>query len=342
MMDKLHGKKVLLICPRFFGYESEIKNELVNLGAQVDYFDERPFSSSIAKIANRLNVKFFIKKTIKQHYDGILAQSKSRQYDYMLVISPETMDIKFVRDFKALCPNAKTILYLWDSIVNKKNARSILDAFDKAITFDPNDAAVDDRVSFLPLFYISRYDRRTLTLNHGENKSFNVAFIGTAHSDRYTIVNKVLVGLRSSKLSNFIYFYSPSKLLFFMKKLLSSELQGISYSEVSFKSLSSQQIADVLLRANIVIDIEHPKQNGLTMRTIEMLGLQKKLITTNKNVASYDFYHSNNICIVERDRPVITQSFIDCNYEPVDESIRTKYSLKQWLCSLLDIGCNNK
>ena len=172
-------------------------------------------------------------------------------------------------------------------------------------------------------------------MRDAENNIYNVAFIGTAHSDRYAIVNKVLTGIRASTLSNFIYFYSPSKLLFFMKKLLSSELKGISYSEVSFKSLSSEQIADIFLRTNVVVDIEHPKQNGLTMRTIEMLGLQKKLITTNKNVMNYDFYHPNNICVVEREYPVIKQSFIDCNYQPVDELIRTKYSLSQWLSGLL-------
>jgi hypothetical protein len=334
-MNKLQGKKVLLISPKFFGYEAEIERELVNLGAAVDFYDERPFSSSVAKIANRLNFKFFIKKRIKQHYAEILEQALTRQYDFMLVISPETMDINFVRCFKASCPNAKTVLYLWDSIVNKKNVRFLLEAFDKAVTFDPNDAAVDARVYFLPLFYISRYDRPAIEMRDDVNNIYNVAFIGTAHSDRYAIVNKVLTGIRASTLSNFIYFYSPSKLLFFMKKLLSSELKGISYSEVSFNSLSSQQIADVFLRTNVVVDIEHPKQNGLTMRTIEMLGLQKKLITTNKNVMSYDFYHPNNICVVEREHPVIKQSFIDCNYQPVDESIRTKYSLSQWLSGLL-------
>jgi len=334
-MNKLQGKKVLLISPKFFGYEVEIERELVNLGAAVDFYDERPFSSSVAKIANRLNFKFFIKKRIKQHYAEILEQASTRQYDYMLVISPETMDINFVRGFKVLCPNAKTVLYLWDSIVNKKNARYLLDAFDKAVTFDPKDAAVDDRVSFLPLFFISRYDRRTLASNEGDNKSFNVAFIGTAHSDRYAIVNKVLAGVGVSSLSNFVYFYSPSKLLFFMKKLLSSELRGISYSEVSFQSLSSQEIANVFLQSKVVIDIEHPKQNGLTMRTIEMLGLQQKIITTNKSVRDYDFYHPNNVLIVERNNIHVPNGFMQSDYVTLSSNILDKYTLKEWLKNVL-------
>lgn len=334
-MNKLQGKKVLLISPKFFGYEAEIERELVNLGAVVDFYDERPFSSSVAKIANRLNFKFFIKKRIKQHYAEILDQASTRQYDYMLVISPETMDVTFVRGFKALCPNAKTVLYLWDSIVNKKNARALLEAFDKAVTFDPTDAAVDDRVSFLPLFFISRYDRRKLASSEGDNKSFNVAFIGTAHSDRYAIVNKILAGVGVSSLSNFVYFYSPSKLLFFMKKILSSELRGISYSEVSFQSLSSQEIVNVFLQSKVVIDIEHPKQNGLTMRTIEMLGLQQKIITTNQSVRDYDFYHPNNVLIVERGDVHVPDGFMQSDYVTLSNKILDKYTLKEWLKNLL-------
>lgn len=334
-MNKLQGKKVLLISPKFFGYEAEIQRELINLGAAVDFYDERPFSSSVAKIANRLNFKFFIKKRIKQHYAEILEQASTIQYDYMLVISPETMDISFVRGFKMLCPNAKTVLYLWDSIVNKKNARSLLDAFDKAVTFDPNDAAVDDRISFLPLFYISQYDRRAIKLSDGDNKSFNVSFVGTAHSDRYSIVNKVIASIRASSLGSFIFYYSPSKLLFFIKKLFSAELKGIAYSEVSFKSLSSQQIMSILLRSNVVIDIEHPKQNGLTMRTIEMLGLQKKLITTNKSVREYDFYHPNNILVVDRNNVMVPGDFLSSDYFPVDDSVLDKYTLRAWLCNVL-------
>ena len=31
-----------------------------------------------------------------------------------------------------------------------------------------------------------------------------------------------------------------------------------------------------------------------------MIGLKKKLITTNKDIVNYDFYNSNNIMVVDR------------------------------------------
>ena len=38
---KLSGKNILFIAPAFFGYEKKIAEKMTNLGAEVDYFDDR-------------------------------------------------------------------------------------------------------------------------------------------------------------------------------------------------------------------------------------------------------------------------------------------------------------
>ena len=67
----LSGKTVLLLAPKFFGYELEIKKELENLGARVIYFDERPKNDFFTKVFIRLNLKYFISKKIKEYYQDI-------------------------------------------------------------------------------------------------------------------------------------------------------------------------------------------------------------------------------------------------------------------------------
>ena len=44
-----------------------------------------------------------------------------------------------------------------------------------------------------------------------------------------------------------------------------------------------------------VVDVENPGQHGLTMRSIEIIGLKRKFITTNPDIVNYDFYNSNNM-----------------------------------------------
>jgi hypothetical protein len=317
-MNELAGKKVLFICPSFFGYEKEIEAELRLLGAMVDFYDERPFRSSILKIINRLNFKKLIRKKIEHHYNSILAMADIKKYDILFVVNPETMSVDFIKNVKAVCCNIRTVLYLWDSIKNKKNAVPLIGEFDRVFTFDKNDVKIDNKIEFLPLFYTSTYDRRYYSNTCESEQSHHAAFIGTAHSDRFNLVRKILEQLPVSSFKNFVFLYCPSKLLYFLKKTFSNELKGVSCSDISFKSMDSKSIASVLLNSLFVIDIEHPNQHGLTMRTIEMLGMQKKLITTNKNIVEYDFYNPKNICIIDRFKPNISEDFLYSKFEPTD------------------------
>ena len=83
------------------------------------------------------------------------------------------------------------------------------------------------------------------------------------------------------------------------------------------------------------MDVENAGQHGLTMRSIEMVGLQKKLITTNRDIVNYDFYHPDNILILDRENPVADRNFFEKPYKVLEEEIYRKYSLSSWLTEIL-------
>jgi hypothetical protein len=60
-----------------------------------------------------------------------------------------------------------------------------------------------------------------------------------------------------------------------------------------------------------VLDVEHPKQRGLTMRTIETLISEKKLITSNKNIINSNLYDCSRVNVINRDNPQLSNDFID-------------------------------
>ncbi|MTD01286.1 hypothetical protein GKS16_03215 [Streptococcus uberis] len=78
------------------------------------------------------------------------------------------------------------------------------------------------------------------------------------------------------------------------------------------------------------------------MRTIEMLGMNKKIITTNSDIKNYDFYHPNNISIINRDSIEIDPNFLNSEYEPIDKEVYDKYSLKNWILDSLGVNENGK
>lgn len=334
----LKNKKILFIAPSFFGYEKDIMNELTSFGAEVDFFDERPFTSSIKKVLNRLDFTAFIRNSIDKYYSEIVTKSRVTKYDYLFVISPETMDADFVNGIKETNAKMKTILYMWDSFRNKRNAKKIIHCFDEVYSFDATDNNIGllEKIKFLPLFYNDNF--KCKFENKNTLKKYSIAFIGTVHSDRTKLAKVVLKQYEDIGYSTFSFFYCPSKFLFMLKKVFTNEFDYISYKDVSFKSMSKAEIKNVFLNSHAALDIQHPDQTGLTMRSIEMLGLNKKLITTNSDVINYDFYNDNNILIIDRDSPLISKKFIDSAYLNLDIKIYEQYALKNWISTIFELN----
>lgn len=329
----LSGKTVLFLAPKFFGYEFEIKKELENFGAKVIYFDERPKNDFFTKVFIRLNLKFFISRKIENYYKNIIETIKNESIDYLFLVAPETINIKIIQEIKFMNKNMKIFTYFWDSIKNKKTVLDYLDISDKYFTFDSNDTKINTKIEFLPLFYIKDYE------NISEEKSnyeYDISFIGTIHSDRYKTIKTIEKQLKEKGLKIYFYFYSPSKILFFFQKLLKKDFRNIEKKDISFISLKKEDVLQIVKKSKVIIDIHHPLQNGLTMRTIEILGSKRKLLTTNQDIVNYDFFNENNISIFNRNIPKINFDFLIENYENIDSNIYYKYSLKNWIKSIFN------
>jgi hypothetical protein len=77
------------------------------------------------------------------------------------------------------------------------------------------------------------------------------------------------------------------------------------------------------------------------MRTIEMLGANKKIITTNTDIKHYDFYHPNNICIVDRDKVLVPTKFMETPYVPVEDQVKDRYSVNYFILDILGLTQKN-
>ena len=322
-MKELKNKTVLLLAPIFFGYEIDIKTELENFGAKVYFFDERSENNFFTKVLLRLNLKTFIKKKIDVYYDNIIDETKDKILDYLFLINAETIDEEKINTFKTLHPKIKVYTYMWDSVKNKRKSIQYIDMSDRFFTFNPDDTRIYPKIQFLPLFYIKDYEN----INSSISLKYDVSFVGTIHSDRYQVVKAI----KTEGVKGFYYFYSPSKLLFKLQRLFYKSFKEIDPKDIYFNPLKKTQLLEIIANSKAVIDIEHSGQTGLTMRTIEMIGAKKKLITTNTKIKEYDFFNPLNICIIDRKNPKVEKSFIEGKYQELPQSIYEKYSLRNWI-----------
>ncbi len=125
-----------------------------------------------------------------------------------------------------------------------------------------------------------------------------------------------------------------SKFVYYYFKLFDSKFKKVELQKLSFKSLTINDIVDIYAQSEIVLDINHPSQRGLTMRTFEVLGAKRKLITTNKHIKNYNFYNQNNILVIDREDIDLDFNFFKNSFQEYSKDIYDMYSIDGWLQSL--------
>lgn len=325
-MEYFKGKRILFLTTNL---SINIIETLKGMGAEVDYYSERPNQTFLTRALIRINRKL-ISFHVNQYHKKILNETRDKHYDYIFCIRCEAFSRKSINILRNHHPNAKMVVFFWDSFNNNKNSAHVYDLFDKAFCFDKYDCE-HYGVQFKPLFYYDLYSKITKS-NHYKYKTL---FIGTLHSDRYKVVHEIESQLTNMGHDSFSWFYLPSHLLFFKMMLEDKTIKKVDKNVIKYTTLSLKQMVDLYEQSEIIIDVQHPKQTGLTMRTFEALGARRKLVTTNADIVNYDFYNPRNILVVDRDNIVIPKSFVEEPYVDLPEEIYKKYSLSNWLCEVL-------
>lgn len=322
----LAGKRVLFFAVRYFGYEQHIIAELRRRGAEVDYLPDRPFNTPMMTAITRYSraaVMYFADR----YYRRKLTEFGEKQYDLVFVINGQTLSKGLLANLRDRLPRARFLFYIWDSMHNKPKAHQILPFFDECVTFDP-EAALQYGMRLLPLFFAPGFEAIDI------EPEYDLSFIGTAHSDRFRIISTIDRGL-TPDVSRLWYLFLQAPWVFYAQKTINPAFKQASYADFKYKTLPFTIVQDSFFKSRAIIDMEHPNQTGLTMRTFEAIGARKKLITTNSNIKNYDFYNPNNIHVIDRNNPHIPLEFLKTPYITLPPSTYYQYSLSGWIDNVL-------
>jgi len=315
--------RALLVAPRFFGYEKEIRDQMASEGWQVDMLPDRPFDAALLKAVARITPTL-TQPSANRFYASELRRLGAGHFDLILVIQGEGIFEPTLRLLRAAYPTARLVFYTWDSLTNKPRSKKQLRLYDECFSFDEVDAA-RWRIRFRPLFFTPGFERTAPA-----ELAYDISFVGTIHSDRYQIIRRITRQLADPSRA-FWYLYLQAPWMYAARKYLSQTVAGAARSEFRFAPLPRAQVQDIFLNSRAILDIEHPGQRGLTMRTLEALGSQTKLITTNATAIAYDFYDRRNIAIIDRHKPRIPPGFLTTPFRTVPEAIHDRYRLASWV-----------
>ena len=327
------NKKIILIMPPDFGVYQVIEQNLHHMG-----FGQVTIISPLFRYKTKDRIYNFIQKTflgnkdykkqlIDDYYTAEVSQTLSsfapKSIDYAIVIRPDKLDLKTIEKIHNTAH--KVVAYQWDGLARFPKVFKVITHFQRFFVFDLEDyhRYRYQYPNLLPCtnFY---FDMPEESVSVNENE---VLYVGVYIKDRIQSLIRVVNALSKYDLTlNVNLFYGRKTSPFF-------------HPHITFfsKGLNYAQYLTLTKKATLLLDIKTVDHNGLSFRIFEAIKYQKKLITDNKSIKLYDFYHPNNFYVVENDLFEGLSDFLESDFIPLSEDIRQKYSFTNWVKNILEI-----
>lgn len=316
---------ILFVGPKFNSYEKTITKTLKKSDKynKVLFLPDCPLHSAHL-FALLYNLFPPLKLSLVKNYNNrIINIIQKNKIDCFFILKGEFVLLETIKTIRRISPKIKIIVYQWDSINNNPQAKGLLQLADDSYTFDPIDAQ-NLNITYLPLF--SSWTEAGLNQTEFEKPiKFDILSIGGYRGHRIPYINAMKEFCEQNELTYKFHNYEN-----FMSFLKNRKKLNIKLTDVSFTRISYKKYYSLLLQSKAVLDIQSPSQNGLTMRTMETLSLNKKLITTNNNILKEPFYNENNIYVIQKPEDLSSPKildFINCRLNNCEGVL----SLSEWL-----------
>lgn len=311
--------KITLISLDNWGFNAHISDYLIAKGHQVTVIDFNKFKYKYPNFWLRIYnffLKTFFKKNLKNIYYGkkIIAvlESKNEIQDLILTIKSDFIDPRSLLLLKKY--SKKSIAFLNDSILRYPETTRVLGCFDAVYSFEKEDCKKYN-LQFKTNFIYNSISDTNVKTNY-KNQLFNIS----SRDQRTKNIIKIAKNLFEQNINYKIFIFDEK-----------FRIKSNKFVDVIRKPIPLHEVEKMVSESKTVLDIQRSNQNGLTFRVFESLGTQKKLITTNKDIKSYDFYNANNILIIDEKNPVFPKIFFETDYEQIPDNVLNKYKIENWV-----------
>lgn len=310
---------ILFLNKNFYEYDRQIESELKKNGYNVISQSITPVPKKYFRFLTSNKKNQLINKQVGDYQKYYVEKYKNEKIDIVFMLAGQGMLEETVLSLKQYHPNAKFVWYIWDSVNNLINFQTLKKHFDCILCFDVVESEKYS-IKYSPLFFSVE--------NTNTTTNYDICMIGQYRPYRAKLVKSVI----STNVFKSPYIYLKVGRIEKLALLLKKD-KIIKYCHT--KSLPYDLVIKKMKESSAILDMPAPNQSGLTMRTIETLGLRKKIITTNKYISKYDFFDEHNICIIDEDDINIPNDFINsANYE-IDKNLIDYYSLTKWINRLI-------
>lgn len=303
-------KKFVLVPGKKYYFFNDIHDDDI-------YIEEEPFVASKNKVISAFQ-RILKKIGLWRIYSLFLTdwKLKLKECDECIIFD-QAFSASIVNIIKTFNPKVGIHIYLWNPTFKDV---SILDKLKKVsnfayiYSFDKNDCRKYG-FTFSPMVY----DFKAFKEEEMDFK-YDVIFVGYLKSRV-----KML-----TELYNHLCVVNARSFFYVLDNVNTTEIVPF---ELKKEYLSYERYRKTMLSSKAVLDIVQDGQIGLTIRTMETICFEKKLITNNKDIVNYDFYDSNNIFVIGIDSLDELGAFINTPFKKISEEVIRKYNFVDWVKS---------
>lgn len=205
-------------------------------------------------------------------------------------------------------PNLRIIVWYWNPISKSEKLEKFSESLCEVWTFDIHDAKKYN------LKYNSQYYFHDIILEKSKETE-KILFVG-GDKGRYDMLIEL-----QNELSRF------NILTDFHITQTSKSTNSNKYK----KRISYNSILKKIAESTAILDIVSEGQSGLTLRPLEALFFEKKLITNDKSMIEWDCYHPNNIFILGIDNLSNLHKFMGSDFYIFPDQKKMYYDFDMWL-----------
>ncbi|WP_209389484.1 hypothetical protein [Chryseobacterium sp. RR2-3-20] len=254
------------------------------------------------------------------YYKRCLDKIKNNKYEKILFCRGDRLPAHVLARLRVL--GNELINYQCDGV---KMCPDIFDKkkyFSSIYSFEKDDISLYPELEliFIPNFYFEHY-RET------KEVVYDLYYIGIGLNERIKILENLAHLL-------------PQQRIHFM---VSGQEKENSSALIFFSDyISYEENLSNVMKSKCIIDLKMDVHNGLSFRFFEAMYYEKKIITNNTDVKNYNFYHPDNILVVDYKSidTVEVSNFLNRDYYKIDNDIIQDYSFKVWLRKILEISSN--
>lgn len=231
-------------------------------------------------------------------YDTVIVFDHSDNIDLVNYIHKKNKEIRI-------------IFWFWNSVANSINPNLIDDKICEKWTFDHRDAVKYHMKENTQYYFEVNYSKRNSIKN-------DVFFVGI-DKEREEILEKCKEIFEDNELS-------------YNLNVVKEKKTKLSINKKYYNYMKYEDVINGIMESKAILDIvNNEKQYGITLRPLEAIFYEKKLITTCQHIDQFDFYNKENIFILGKDDVSNLKYFISSKYKKVDKEIKKKYTFNNWL-----------